>query len=729
MSKKRKAFRKPNAKRYRHKVNKSRNHLTSLIVENTVLKIVYSSPGAITSSEIYKQLLPENHSKKEIRAIIDKLLSAGLIAKSGKNRFTTSENSPIYSGILTQHPRGFGFVEVTNSGLPSSLLRDPFISRAHMGGAVHGDIVLIRILRVRKDNRPEGTVIDIVEQGSDTLCGLVRISGKEIRVFPDDIRFPFTVQINSSETGVSDGDVVKIKYNREATHRKILLGEIIEVLGKQDDITTQMRLVTEKYNLPCCFSEEALKEADNRAKTAHTANRRKDLRSVNHITIDGETAKDFDDAVCVDKTARGFRLYVSIADVSHFVRSGSTLDREAFERGTSVYFPGNVIPMLPEVLSNNLCSLVPGQDRFAITITLDFDKTGKITSKKFYRSLITSKHRFTYTTVKKIVIDRNEHACIRYDKFVQQLQWAKELAEILRMRRLERGSIDFDLHEVEISLTAEGKVKEIKKAERNFAHRMIEEFMLSANEAVASFLADRIKSPLFRVHDKPDEKKLDDFIPFLNKLGLNLPPFELSPSWFATVLQKVKKSRYEYIINNLLLRSLTQASYAITDIGHFGLASSAYTHFTSPIRRYPDLIIHRQLIEVIDAGKESNIAPATISVASNVLSKREQTAVEAERDMHDRLKTAYMKDKIGQSFQAIISGITENSLFIEIEDLCISGGVPLELLDDDYYIYDSKNFRLFGEITAKTYQIGDMVEVELLEVDLASRRLTFNIIN
>ncbi len=735
MSKKRKVFHKSKLKQHKQLARSGGRHASPLTLENDILKIILRSPKALTLVEISEQLPIESRIKKNIQKAFDTLNGSQILRKTGRNRFQISKRAPIYTGVLAQNPKGFGFVEVSSSQEKSPpLLRDPFISHSKMGNSLHGDKVLVRVLRTRRDNRPEAAIIDVLGKSPDTLCGTFVVRGKDLRVYPDDHRFPFTVQIvPTSVTSAQNGDAVKVKYQRGVISQKMLSGQIVEILGSPDKIDTQMQLVVEKFKLPHLFNKEILTETEGFEQPTHIPEKRRDLRHIDHITIDGETAKDFDDAVSVTRTDAGFQLYVSIADVSHFVQPGSALDTEAFARGTSVYFPGKVIPMLPETLSNDLCSLVPGEDRYTVTALLNFDNSGTLVDKDFFRSVILSKHRFTYTTVQQIVVNKDNDLCTQHQNFVQQLQWAKDLAAILRKQRFDRGSIDFNLSEPQFILTESGDVSDIKRAERNLAHQIIEEFMLAANEAVAAFLKENISTPLLRIHEPPDELKLKDFLTFTKTLGIKVPAFKNHPSWFAAVVNSVKETRYEYIINNLLLRSLSQARYSIADTGHFGLASLAYSHFTSPIRRYPDLIVHRQLLALIDSREENKKtpsfhAPMDIKEAAEFLSKRERTAVDAERDMNDRLKISYMKDRVGESFSAIISGVTENSLFVELEDLCISGAVPVEFLVDDYYIHDAKNFRLFGEITANIYQLGDTTTVMLVDVNPHKKQLTFKII-
>ena len=700
--------------------------------ENLLLGFLYSAKEAVSLTEMENYLLKEGGKTKDLAKTVDSLLQEGLITKNGKRLYTISRNAPLFEGHLIQHPKGFGFVSpVQQHGKSASFARDPFISPSAMGNAQHGDRVLIRVLRTRKDLRPEAIVLSITAPGSDRIAGIFKKDQYTAMVFPDDLRFPFTIKIDDyNGCNPLDGDAVIVQFAREVRPARILSGKILEVLGRSDKIDTQMRLVIEKFELPHLFDDGVREEVEKLSSLIEPEENREDLRQTAHVTIDGETAKDFDDAICVMKTRQGFRLYVSIADVSHFVSPGSAIDQEAYARGTSIYFPGRVIPMLPERLSNDLCSLVPDKDRLTVSAILDFDRSGLLLSKRFTRSLICSKQRFTYTIVKQILIDKDPAVRKLYKGFLTQLKWAQELAMALQQKRKQRGSIDFNLPEPEFTLNDAGEVSAISRIERNFAHQLIEEFMLAANEAVAELTTARMVPALYRVHETPDPVKTEEFIAFAKTLGLHLPPHEDSSAWFAKVLDICKDTKYEYIINNLLLRSMKQAQYAAENVGHFGLASSDYTHFTSPIRRYPDLIVHRTLLRLLEnplQKKPPKTATQSFKDAGEFLSARERTAIMAERDMQERLKIHFMQNHLGDSFDAIISGVNDSALFLEIPDHCISGSIAIERLTDDCYLLDAKNHRLFGEITAKTYRIGDTLRVTLTDIDHPRRRLNFTL--
>jgi ribonuclease R len=460
---------------------------------------------------------------------------------------------------------------------------------------------------------------------------------------------------------------------------------------------------------------------------------RKDLRHLPHVTIDGETARDFDDAVCVERTADGYTLYVSIADVGHYVEPGSPIDLEAYQRGTSVYLPDRVLPMLPERLSNDLCSLVPDQDRPAFTAMLRYDNQGHRTGQRYCKSLIRSRRRFTYTTVHQLVYLQDPQIRAAHADLAPMLELGKELAALLKKRRIERGSLEFNLPEPQVALDQD-KVIAISLAERNQAHMLIEDFMLAANEAVAETLAQAGKPVLYRIHEYPDPGKLDTFTDAAKALGLRLPQSAVNPAWFALVIDQARNSPAEYIVNNLLLRTMQQARYSPENKGHFGLAAEFYLHFTSPIRRYPDLVAHRVLHALL-TGQSGAMPPPVLPEEANGLteagthlSQCERKAIDIERNVHARCSALFLMDRIGEAFEAIISGVTAFGLYIALDGSYINGSVPLTAMTDDYYLHDSRRYRLIGERSNKMYQLGDRVRVCLDHVDLAGKRLNFSLL-
>ncbi|WP_136798128.1 ribonuclease R [Desulfosediminicola ganghwensis] len=717
-----------------HKRGSSSKDQTIQHFEKQVLAYLYTSTEPASMADITRAVTGKSTLTQEVKGTFTHLLHTKTLTKADKKRFQLSPNAPLYEGTLQQHPRGFGFVSVAvKHAKAPDLAKDIHITSNRMGGAMHGDRVLVHTRRGGSSGRPEGTILKVLNPGADTIAGTIELTRRGCFVHPDDSRFPFTVEVNPAGfDNLANGIAVIAQFRRPEKPSPVIKGKIIELLGPADNIDVQMRLVIEKFHLSHIFSDETLAEANQLHESVKLTEDREDLRDILHVTIDGETAKDFDDAVCVTKTAQGFQLHVSIADVSHYVKPGSAIDTDAYQRGTSIYFPGRVIPMLPEKLSNNLCSLIPNVDRMAVTAVLDFDHSGKRIGKRFCRSVIKSHNRFTYTTVAQLVIDKDEETRNAFGPFLTMLDHANDLARVLLARRLERGSIGFSLPEAEIQLDTDGHIESITRAERNFAHQIIEEFMLAANEAVAETFTRKHRQSLYRIHELPDHDKIVEFSEFAKTLDLQLPPPESTAEWFGKVLKLCKGSPKEYIVNNLLLRAMQQARYSSDNVGHFALAATDYTHFTSPIRRYPDLIVHRELCAMLaeqstrkKQTKAENTIKNDLREVGIFLSGRERTAVSSERDMADRLKLLYMEKHLGESFKAIISGVTDFAFFVELLDLFISGSVSLESLNDDYYLFDGKHHRVIGEVSGKIYQIGDIISVTASDVDRNKNRIYF----
>lgn len=728
MFKKRK-YNKKSSKKYKDYTNKKKSG--DDFPEKTashLLRYLYSVDGPVSLQELTEQIADDSVSRKQIKDTLANLCNQGFAAKDRKNSYELAPKAPIYEGTLSQHPRGFGFITFCHKkDGTSELERDPFVGQGKLAGAMHGDRVLIQVLRIRNDKRPEAVILAVTSHAADEIYGTYQQHPKGAVVYPDDPGFPFIINITpDKKLQPANGEIVKAKISRDSLSGKEISGKIVEIIGDPETVDTQLRLISGKFDLPSDFSQATMDETDGISDEIIPGENREDLRSLSHVTIDGETAKDFDDAVCVMKDRKGFTLHVSIADVSHYVLPQSPIDEDAYARGTSIYFPGRVIPMLPEKLSNNLCSLVPDQDRFTVTAILHYDREGNLLSSRFCRSIIKSRKRFTYNTVASILIDKDPDTRRDHKQHLTHLKWMQELATALITRKKARGAIDFDLAEAEFTLSDEGKVAEIKNSERTFAHRIIEEFMLAANEAVATLFSSKKLVGMFRVHEAPDNLKAEEFYKFAQTLGENLPPLKNKPLWYNEVIEKCRSTRYEYIINNLILRTMQQAHYSAGNLGHFGLALENYTHFTSPIRRYPDLIVHRVLLHYLDSEQPGDTNSYEQMDKKGVhLSSRERIAMNAEREIAERLKLHFMKHKQGEHFHGIISGVIDSCLFVEIPELCVSGSIDIIHLEDDYYIYDAKHHRLFGEISAKTYQVGDAIDVVLSDVDVPRRRINF----
>lgn len=698
------------------------------VSEDNLLGYVYSSDDGYTFNEILNGLGLGRHFRKELDILLSNLCNRKLLICQD-NIFTASKTPEVLEGTLSVHPRGFAFATVDNIPDGMKIDQDVFIPANGLATATHGDRVLLKVTGSRR-GRMEARVIRVLGRAASSLVGIY-ISGKPTGIVtPEDDRFPFNIVIHKKHScGAKNGEAVVVEITHYKAEQRNPEGKIIEVLGDPNDLQVQTEITIRKFDLPHLFSDKVAEQVSGIDPRIRREDKRVDLRDIFLVTIDGEDARDFDDAVGVVKTRDGYRLYVSIADVSHYVTPGTPLDQEAYQRGTSVYFPTRVVPMLPERLSNDLCSLIPNKDRLSFTAILDFNHHGKREKKEFTKSIICSQHRLTYTIVREILVDNNQERREQYKSIIPALERMAELAAQLEQQRMARGSIGFEIPEAKVILDTENKIASIARQERNLAHKIIEEFMLAANEAVAETFAEQKVDSLYRIHETPDPVKVGEFSQFAQSMGIKIPTDIGSPSWFSKVLTLVSGTPQEYIVNNLLLRTMKQACYSPENVGHFGLAASHYTHFTSPIRRYPDLMVHRALSKMLTAKQTKKTSAEEKSVstaeAGTFLSKRERVAVDAEREMVDRLKVRFMEDKVGEVFDGIISGVTSFGIFVELIDQFISGAVAITDLKDDYYGLDEKHHRLIGKGTRKTYQIGDLIRVRVKSVEIQRRRINF----
>lgn len=701
---------------------------TSLASLITAVLAEFDEP--MTTATIMQALRLAHGQLPVLRKTLIGLHETGKIEKRGKMYSLAAPAATVRATIdLTGKGHAFAMVEGEAKGG-----KDIFIPPHHLNGASHGDTVLVAVIAVVRGRR-EGRIVEIVKRAFTQLCGIFRGSGSAGGlVSPDDERLPYTVFIRKKdELSAQDGEAVLVEIIDYGSTRQGPSGRIIQILGDPLSASVQIRMAIIQAGLRESFPQPVLAEVEKLGEVRSCADGRVDLRHLAHVTIDGETARDFDDAICVEQTAEGFTLYVSIADVSHYVRPGSEVDKEAYLRGTSVYLPDRVLPMLPERLSNHLCSLVPDQDRAAFTAELHFDREGRRTGEHYHKSLIRSGKRFTYTIVDQLLYQKDPQCRTEHAALLPMLERASHLAALLKKRRVERGSLEFNIPEPGIALDKDA-VASIVLAKRNQAHMLIEDFMLAANEAVAETLAKAGKPVLYRIHEYPDPNKLETFTEAAKALGFNLPRSEVNPAWFAQVIAQAKNSPTEYIVNSLLLRTMQQARYSPENVGHFGLAAGFYLHFTSPIRRYPDLVAHRVLQTLLrPAASTSSERPlpeadADLGEAGLHLSQCERKAVDIERNVHARCSALFLKDRIGETFGAIISGVTAFGLFIVLDECYISGAIPVVSLTDDYYLHDARRYRLIGERSNQIYQLGDRVTVRLEEVNLTSKRITFALV-
>lgn len=714
----------------------------NLISEDEIVAFVYANTDKrATFTEIADAFDLGRSYRDKLYKTLENLCDRNMLATDFDTLYFVGKAAHFQKAELALNPRGFGFARLIPPP-PANQPPEIFVGARSLGSAMHGDTILLKVI-TPKSGRPEGIVVKVLERGTQSIVGIYTAGKSFGEVAPEDERFPFNiiVPLENSE-GAKDGEAVVVKIT-EFSPQGISKpkGEIIEVLGDPDSLNVQTEIVIRKFQLPHTFDSVVKAQVEKISSVIEPGDGRLDLRAIEHITIDGETARDFDDAVAVSRTKNGgFRLHVSIADVSHYVTPGSPLDLEAYQRGTSVYFPNRVVPMLPERLSNDLCSLVPREDRYAFSAIMDFDESGKIIGKKFGKSIINSRYRMTYNKVWDILSDRQGETRKEYADLAPSIDVMESLGKKLLARRMGRGSIGFEIPEAFVVVGVGDVIEDVERRERNFAHQIIEEFMLAANEAVASTIAEQnLKDGIYRIHETPDPLKVEEFTRFAKTLGIEIPESPGTPQWFGEILSQVKGSPQEYIISNLLLRTMKQACYSPKNVGHFGLAADFYTHFTSPIRRYPDLMVHRCLAAYLSgsAGKKKakgveaqpsrGVAPADVNVAGEFLSKRERVAVDAEREMVDRLKVRYMADKVGECFDAIVSGVSSFGMFVELVDSFVSGGVAISDLKDDYYQLDERNHKLVGKRTNTVFQIGTLVRVRLASVEIARRRLNFEV--
>jgi ribonuclease R len=689
--------------------------------------------------EIMRQLRLKSEDRSGLKKALNELVLSGEIIKTRGNRFGLPNKMDLETGTFQAHAQGFGFVLPEKKGKG-----DIYIAARSKLDAMDGDKVMVRVVpqegRKKAPDKREGAIIRILERGRTRIVGTYEQTdaGKATHGFitPFDTRVTQDVLVSSAHAGnAKNGDIVSAEIIEYPMKGRPLEGKISRIIGRAGEPGIDSELIIEQFELPVKFSPEAVREANAIPQLVTPALRknRRDLRELPTVTIDGEKARDFDDAVSIQKTATGYRLWVHIADVAAYVKKGSLLDEDAYQRATSVYFPDRVIPMLPEALSNGICSLNPNVDRLTLTCEMDVAQNGEITRHAIYESVINSNERMTYTAVREILADKNPAQRKRYAELLPEFELMEQLMLVLKAKRSKRGSIDFDLPEPEIVLDLQGRMTEIIRAERNLAHQIVEEFMLAANETVAGHI-EALEAPfIYRIHEEPDEDKLADLVEFLATLGISLPAGKkLKPIHLQKALAKAKGTPEETLINTVLLRTMKQARYAHENVGHFGLAAETYTHFTSPIRRYPDLIVHRILkADMKGELKDPKVVEqlqAMLPESALHCSKRERTAMEAERDVITMLKLRFMEDKLGEEYSGIITGAAQFGIFVQLIELFVEGMVHVSTMDDDYYHYVEKQHCLRGERKKKSYRIGDKVRVRVDKVDTTRKRIDFSLV-
>jgi len=688
--------------------------------------------------ELMRQLRLKPEARRNIKHVLNELVIKGEVIKTRGNRFGLPEKMELETGTLQAHPQGYGFVIPEKTGKS-----DVYISAKGRLDAMDGDKVVARISppagRKKPAGKREGMIIRILERAHTKVVGTYEIPEPRTSgvgfVTPSNSRLTQDVMIGPENAGgARPGSIVSAQIIAYPMRGRPPEGRIVRVIGEAGQPGIESELIIEEYELPVEFSPAVLQEASDipQQVTPAMCRGRRDLRALPTVTIDGEKARDFDDAISIEKIKTGYRLWVHIADVAHYVKENTLLDQEAYQRGTSVYLPDRAIPMLPTPLSNGICSLNPDVDRLTLTAEMDISPAGKILTYDIYESVIKSAERMTYTAVREILVDRDPGQRRRYARLLREFELMDELMEILRAKRTKRGSIDFDLPEPQIVLDLQGRLTDIIRAERNRAHQIVEEFMLAANETVAAHVEEMEVPFIYRIHEEPDEDKITDLADFLSSLGINFPvEKKLKSSSLQKAINQVKGTPEEVLVNTVVLRSMKQARYSPENVGHFGLAAQSYTHFTSPIRRYPDLIVHR----VLKAGLRGALKKPeviekldeTLPEAATHCSLRERTAMEAERDVVTMLKLDFMKDKLGETYDGIITGAAQFGFFVQLTGLFVEGMVHISALTDDYFHYEEKKHCLRGERTKRVYRIGDRVRVRVDKVDRDRKRIDFSL--
>lgn len=681
--------------------------------------------------------LKDSTELKKFEEMLNELDQDGRIVLTRNARYGVPERMDLLRGRLQAHAKGFAFLIPDDRDHP-----DVYIHANDLKGAMNGDIVLIRITgKSPSGGRMEGEVDRIVIRGVTQTVGVFQNLDTYGFVLPDDKRINRDIFIpKQSFKGAVDGQKVVVRIVNYPEGRSAAEGEVIEILGHKDDPGVDILSIIRKHQLPEAFPAEVMDEADS-APDSITEEEiaqqgRRDLRGLNIVTIDGEDAKDLDDAVNVQRLENGnYKLGVHIADVGYYVRESSELDKEAYDRGCSVYLVDRVIPMLPHRLSNGICSLNPQVDRLTMSCEMEFNEHMKVVKHDVFTSVIRTKERMTYSNVRKIVEDEDPELLERYSPLIEDFRLMKELAMKLRDARMRRGAVDFDFEESKIIVDENGKAVDIVKRERSVAEQIIEEFMLAANETVAEHF-HWLKVPfLYRIHEDPDPEKLQNFMAFAANFGYHVKGRgnSVHPRALQDLLEQIQGTKEQTVISTMMLRSMKQAKYDAESTGHFGLAAEYYSHFTSPIRRYPDLVIHRVMREVIENGgalsqKRHDYLAGRMPDIAQQSSERERVAVEAERDTEQLKKAEYMLDKVGEEFEAMISSVTSFGMFIELDNT-VEGLIRLSAMSDDYYNFDEAHMTLIGERTSRVFRIGDEVKIRVAKVNMDDHTIDFELVD
>ena len=681
------------------------------------------------AKEIAMLLNIPREQREDLNQVLDALVLEGKIGVSKRGKYGRAENTALV-GTFESTEKGFGFIVV------EGLDEDVFVREKDINGALHHDKVQFIITEEKTDGRRrEGKVLRVLERGMEQIIGIFEKNGAYGFVVPDNQRFAKDIFIPKNKiNGAVNGHKVVVKINSYGDNEHNPEGEVVRILGHVNDPGVDILSVVEAYEIPYEFPEEVMNQVSKIGDEIDTEliEGRLDCRDLQTVTIDGEDAKDLDDAISLTKENGIYHLGVHIADVSEYVKEGTPLDKEALNRGTSVYLVDRVIPMLPHKLSNGICSLNQGVDRFSLSCIMDIDEKGTVVDHRICETVINVDRRMSYTAVKKILVDEDEGTIKEYEELVPMFRLMEELASILRNKRHKRGSIDFDFPESKIILDDKGKPVDVKPYERNTATKIIEDFMLIANETVAEDYFWQQLPFVYRTHENPDMDKIKELGTFINNFGhsIRISNDEVHPKELQKLMEEIEGTEEENLISRLTLRSMKRARYTVDCTGHFGLAAKYYTHFTSPIRRYPDLQIHRIIKESLHGG----MAEKRISHYNHILtevtkhsSETERRADDAEREVEKMKKTEYMSSKIGETFDGVISGVTSWGIYVELPDT-VEGMVHVNDLTGEYFRFDENAYEMVGEVTHKTYKLGQRVKVMCIGTSKIQRTINFRFI-